>query len=122
MRLFTNKLSQKLKTQCFIPLFIAFLLTIPTSIALGDDAGLNELKEQQQKLQEILDKIGVVREQRAEQKALLEKLSKKMQCNWDLIQDYDDCGKKYNKEKQEQLSCAQKAKEKARGCLSKTDE
>jgi ABC-type phosphate transport system auxiliary subunit len=122
MQLFTNKLFQKLKTQHFIPLFIALLLAISTSATLAGDAAPNELKEQQQKLQEILDKIGDAQEQRAEQKALLERLRQKMQCNWDLIQDYDACDKKYKEQKLEQLSCSQKAKERARGCLSEVGE
>ena len=116
------KISQKSAPQRIIIAIGALLLAIHSSIAFASETESNDLKEQQLKLQEILDKIGEVREQRAEQKVLLEKLSKKMQCNWDLIQDYDACEKKYNEQKQEQLSCAQKAKERARTCLSEIDE
>jgi septal ring factor EnvC (AmiA/AmiB activator) len=122
MQLFTQKLSQKTRTQWCIIVLSTLLLFIPASTVFANDAEPNELKEQQQKLKKILDEIGDVREQRSEQKATLERLSKKMQCNWDLIQDYDACGKKYNEQKQEQLNCAQKAKERARDCLSELGE
>ena len=122
MHLFTLKLSQKLKIQRVVIVLGVLLLSTPMSIAFSADATSNELKEQQQKLQEILGEIEKTRESRAEQKALLEKLSNKMQCNWDLIQDYDACEKKYKEEKQEKLNCAQKAKERARDCLSEIGE
>jgi hypothetical protein len=118
MQLFRQKLSRRLKTHWCIIFLGALLLCVPTSSVFSNDATPDELKEQQLKLQKILDEIGDMREQRSEQKAVLEKLSEKMQCNWDLIQDYDACSKKYKEQKQEQLSCAQKAKERARGCLS----
>lgn len=121
MHLNIQNLSQKLKIQRIIIVLSILLLTTPMSIAFAADATSNELKEQQQKLQELLGEIEKTRESRAEQKALLEKLSNKMQCNWDLIQDYDACEKKYKEEKQEKLSCAQKAKERARDCLSEIE-
>lgn len=114
----TQNLSPKLRIQRVIIVLGALLLAIPTPTVFASDATSNELKEQQQKLQQILGEIEKTRESRTEQRALLEKLRKKMQCNWDLIQDYDACGKKYKKQKQEQLSCAQKAKDRAKGCLS----
>ena len=122
MHLITQKLPSKLKTLLYIIVLGALLLCIPPSTVFASDTELSELKEQQQKLQEILGEISEVREQRAEQKALLEKLSQKMQCNWDLIQDYDACDKKYKDQKQEQLSCAQKAKERASDCLSEIEQ
>ena len=121
MQIIRRTLSQKLKAQRYLVVLGALLFSMSITISFASDADTKELKEQQQKLQQILDEIGVVQEQRAEQKALLEKLSRKMQCNWDLIQDYDACDKKYKEQKQEQLSCAQKAKERASGCLSDID-
>ena len=114
--------SQKLKIQRIIIVLGILLFTTSTSIAFAADETSSELKEQQQKLQELLGEIEKTRESRAEQKALLEKLSKKMQCNWDLIQDYDACEKKYKEDEQEKLSCAQKAKERASDCLSEIGE
>jgi SAM-dependent MidA family methyltransferase len=118
MNLFTQKLPGKLKTLWNTIVLVALLLCVSQASVFASDAELSEIKEQQKKLQEILGEISDVREQRAEQKALLEKLSQKMQCNWDLIQDYDACDKKYNEQKQEKLNCAQKAKERASDCLS----
>ena len=118
----TQNLPQKLKSLRVIIVLGTLLFTIPTSIVFASDASTNELKEQQQKLQKILGEIEKTRESRAEQKALLEKLNKKMQCNWDLIQNYDACSKKYKEQKKEQLSCAQKAKDRAKGCLSELGE
>lgn len=112
-------LPEKLKTQGFFIILGALLITIPVSTALAEN---EELKEQQQKLRQILEEIGDSREQRAEQRAQLEKLNKKMQCNWALIQGYDACDKKYKEQKQEQINCTQQAKEKATECLSEIDE
>ena len=114
--------SQIFKFRRALILLSTFLLIFLASISLAADEISDELEEQKQKLQQILDEIGNVREQRTEQRALLEKLNQKMQCNWSLIQDYDACDKKYKEQKQEQLDCTQKAKEKAAKCLSEIDE
>ncbi|MEE8379672.1 MAG: hypothetical protein V3R49_04805, partial [Gammaproteobacteria bacterium] len=98
------------------------LIAIPASLTWADDttdAGANnQIKEQQQKLQQILEEIGGSRKQRTQQRARLEKLNKKMECNWALIKNYDVCDKEYNEQKQEQLNCVQEAKTKATKCLS----
>ena len=99
-------------------LFGFFTLITPVSTIYASDEATADLKEQQQNLQHLLDEIENVREQRVQQKALLEKLSKKMECNWALIKDYDECDKQYKGQAQEQLTCVSKAKEKARECMS----
>ena len=116
-------LSQMLKFQRTLTLLSTLLLlTVAAPISLASDEKTNELKEQQQKLQQILNEIGDVREQRAEQRVMLENLNKKMQCNWDLIQNYDACDNKYKEQKQEQINCARQAKEKVTECLSEIGE
>lgn len=114
-------LPKKQKIQGLIVVFATLLLTTPVSTALANDAENGELKEQQQKLQQILEEIGNTREQRIEQRAQLEKLNHKMQCSWTLIQAYDACDKKFKEQKEKQLSCAQQAKEEAKKCLSEID-
>ncbi len=114
-------LPKKSGTQGLFILLGTLLLSTPASTTWANDAENDELKEQQQKLQRILDEIGDAREQRTEQRALLEKLNNKMQCNWTLIQAYDSCDKKYKEQKLEQLNCTKQAKEKAKECLSEID-
>ncbi len=115
-------LPRKLRIQGFIITLGILLFTTHASTTWANDAEENDaLKEQQQKLQQILDEIGDAREQRTEQRALLEKLNQKMQCNWTLIQDYDTCDKKHKEQKQGQLNCTQQAKERAKECLSNID-
>lgn len=114
-------LTAKLRTQGLFIILGTLLLTTPTSIAWANDAENDALKEQQQKLQQILEEIGASRDQRAEQRVQLEKLNRKMQCNWTLIQAYDACDKEFKEQKEKQLSCTQQAKEKARECLSEID-
>ena len=111
-------LPKKLKPLGTIIVLGVLMLATPISIALANDAENKELKEQQLKLQRILEEIGDTREQRVKQRAQLEKLNHKMQCNWSLIQAYDACDKEFKEHKQEQLNCTQQAKEKAKECLS----
>jgi nucleoside-specific outer membrane channel protein Tsx len=111
-------LPKKLKTQGILIVLGTLILATPASMALANDAENNELREQQLKLQQILEEIGETREKRVQQRAQLEKLNHKMQCNWTLIQAYDACDEKFKEQKQEQLSCSQQAKEKAKECLS----
>ena len=111
-------LPKKLKPQGILIVLGTLILATSASIALANDTENKELKEQQLKLQQILEEIGETREKRVKQRAQLEKLNHKMQCNWTLIQAYDACDKKFNEQKQEQLNCTQQAKEKAKECLS----
>jgi len=117
--------STNLKIQRLLTLAIFLLIAATATTAWANDAEnnaqSNELNEQQQKLKQILSEIADTREQRTEQKILLEKLNKKMECNWALIKDYDACDKKYKDQKTEQLSCVQKAKSLASECLSEID-
>lgn len=118
MMSFTQTLPKKPITQRALFLLGVFFLTSPISTTWATEEENKELKDQQEKLQGILNEIGDLREQRTEQRALLEKLNGKMQCNWTLIQAYDACDKKYKEQKQEQLSCVQKARDEATKCLS----
>jgi hypothetical protein len=111
-------LPKKLKIRRYLIVLGALMLVIPISTTWANEAENNELKEQQLKLQQILEEIGETREKRVKQRAQLEKLNHKMQCNWALIQAYDACNEKFKEQKQEQLSCSQQAKEKAKECLS----
>ncbi len=111
-------LPEKLKTQGILIVLGTLMLATPASMALANDAENKELKKQQLKLQQILEEIGETREQRIKQRAQLEKLNHKMQCNWALIQAYDACNKEFKEQKQEQLNCTQQAKEKSKECLS----
>ena len=99
--------------------FSIFVFISLGSFAVADESDSSDVVEQQQKLQQLLGKIGEAQEKRAEQRAILEILNKKMECNWSLIQDYGACDKKYEENKLEHLNCATKAKEKARDCLDK---
>ena len=114
-------LPKKLKTQRYLVVLGVLMLAIPISTTWANETENDELKEQQLKLQQILEEIGETREKRVKQRAQLEKLNHKMQCNWTLIQAYDTCNKKFKEQKQEQLNCSQQAKEKAKECLSEQD-
>ena len=121
MRSQMKTLPKKLNPQGILIALGTLMIAISAPMALANDAENKELKEQQLKLQQILEEIGETRENRVKQRAQLENLNRKMQCNWTLIQAYDACDNEYKEQKQEQLNCTKQAKEKAKECLSELD-
>ena len=108
-------------TQYLLTLLAVISLT-PISLAWSASAETEELKAQQQKLRELLDRIGEAQDQRGKQRATIKKLEKQMSCNWGLIQDYDNCEKKYADNLEAHVDCKRDAKEKAIECLSLSSE
>lgn len=94
-------------------LMICLLLTVTNSVA-GE---MDDLKQQQQRLQQLLNDIKSSEQQRERQKAVLERLQKQMECNWNLIQSYEVCEQLYQQSPQELLNCTTKAKDNAAKCL-----
>jgi septal ring factor EnvC (AmiA/AmiB activator) len=103
-------------------IFLIVFLLCPFGLAWSDTTGTEDLKAQQQKLKELLDRIEEAQDQRSQQRDMLRKLEKKMSCNMELIQDYDDCEKKYKDNLEEHVNCKHEAKKKAAECISSSDE
>ena len=61
MRSQMKTLPKKLKTQGILIALGTLMIAIPASMALANDAENKELKEQQLKLQQILEEIGLVK-------------------------------------------------------------
>jgi cell division septum initiation protein DivIVA len=95
-------------------LMICLLLSVANSAA--DE--MDDLKQQQQHLQQLLDDVKKSEQQRDQQKAILERLEKQMECNWTLIQSYETCEQLYPRASQELLDCTAKAKANAAKCLA----
>ncbi len=98
-----------------MPLLLA---SFPLASAGETDTGTQ--KNQQQKLQTLLDKIGESQEQRDQQKYTLDKLDQQMECNWELIRGYDACEEIHKKNLEEHLNCKQIVQKNAVECLSRT--
>lgn len=94
----------------------------PVGLAWSDSTDTEDLRTQQQKLKELLDRIGEAQEQRGQQREMLKKLEKRMSCNWKLIQDYDDCEKKFRDNLEAHVNCKHEAKKKAAECISSSNE
>ena len=109
-----------LKTYLAIFLIIVFL--IPAGNAWSENSNTEELRAQQQQLKELLDRIGEAQDQRGKQREMLIKLEKQMSCNWELIQDYDNCELKHKDNLEEHVNCKREAKKKAAECLSSAAE
>lgn len=94
----------------------------PVGFAWSTSTDTEELRSQQQKLKELLDRIGEAQDQRKEQRTMLRKLEKQMSCNWELIQDYDVCEKNHKDHLEEHINCKREAKKKAVDCISTSAE
>ncbi|WP_455218301.1 hypothetical protein [Kaarinaea lacus] len=101
---------------------LASILLFTCNTALSASTETEELRVQQQKLKELLDRIGEAQDKRGKQYATLKKLERQMACNWGLIQDYDDCEKQHANNIEAHLNCKQAAKKKAIDCLSSSAE
>jgi uncharacterized membrane-anchored protein YhcB (DUF1043 family) len=99
-----------------------YLLTIALLLIAANSAAaeMDELKQQQQRLQQLLDDVKKSEQQRDQQKAVLERLEKQMECNWTLIQSYEVCEQLYSHASQELLDCTAKAKTNAINCVAPT--
>ena len=103
-----------------VPVLVMMVLTITLFplTARADDKELQDIKEQQLKLKQLVDQISKLQDERKEQKAKLEKLNTQMQCNWTLLKAYDACEKDNRDNLQGQIGCKLKAKDEAKNCLS----
>lgn len=102
--------------------FLLIFLLSPIHSAWSEDSDVEELKAQQQKLRELLDRIGETQDLRGKQRDTLRKLEKQMSCNWELINDYDSCEEKHRQDLEAHIKCKQKAKAKATECLTSVTE
>jgi len=109
-------------TRKTIKKYLIFLLALvflnPVTIAWSDDTDTETLRTQQQKLRQLLDRIGETQEQNEQQKDTIKKLEKKMSCNWELLQAYEACEKNIKDNLEAQINCKQEARKKATKCLS----
>jgi len=96
-------------------LMLTLLLTVTTSLA-GEMVDLTQLKQEQQRLQQLLDDVRNSEQQRDQQKAVLDRLQQQLECNWTLIQSYEVCEQLYQHAPQELLDCTHKAKANAMKC------
>lgn len=97
-------------------LTLTLLITVTNSMA-GE---MDELKQQQQRLQQLLDDVKKTEQQRDQQKAVLDRLQQQMDCNWTLIQSYEVCEQLYQQQPEELLECIRKAKANAIKCMAPT--
>jgi len=91
-----------------LPLFL--VLTANTAIADGlakDKKTLENLQMELEQKQEALDK----------QKKAVKALEKKLECNYNLLQSYNQCEEKHEKNSEEYLKCMEKAKTSNAGCM-----
>jgi len=102
-------------------LLLALAVLNPVTLTWSDDTDTELLKSQQHKLRELLDRIGEAQEKSEQQKDMINKLEKKMSCNWGLLQDYEACEKKYKDSLEAHVNCKYEAKKKAAECLSLPD-
>jgi cell division protein FtsB len=107
-----------------VPVLVMMVLTITLFplTARADDKELQDIKEQQLKLKQLVDQISKLQDERKEQKAKLEKLNTQMQCNWTLLKAYDACEKDNRDNLQVQIDCKLKAKNEAKNCLSSIED
>lgn len=95
-------------------LTLTLLFIAATSLA-GE---MDDLKQQQQRLQQLLDDVKKSEQQRDRQKAVIERLQRQLECNWTLIQSYGICEQLYQNAPQGLLDCTRKAKANAMNCLA----
>ena len=90
---------------------LPLLLVIASSTAFADSLAkdkkrLENLQLELEQKQEALDK----------QKEAVKAMEKKLECNYNLLQAYNQCEEKHEKNSEEYLNCMQKAKTVNTGC------
>jgi hypothetical protein len=85
------------------------VISINTAMAdntAKDQSRLENLKKELEQKQESLDK----------QKKAVKALEKKLECNYNLLQAYNQCEEKHEKNSDDYLKCMEKAKTSNAGC------
>jgi septal ring factor EnvC (AmiA/AmiB activator) len=91
---------------------LPFVLVITASAAVADNLAkdkktLENLQMELEQKQEALDK----------QKKAVKALEKKLECNYNLLQAYNQCEEKHEKNSEEYPKCMEKAKTSNAGCM-----
>ncbi|WP_455208452.1 hypothetical protein [Kaarinaea lacus] len=95
-----------------IKYILPLLLVITSNAVMADNLAkdkkrLENLEMELEQKQEALDK----------QKEAVKALEKKLECNYNLLQAYNQCEEKHEKNSDEYLKCMQKAKTTNSGCM-----
>jgi hypothetical protein len=97
--------------------FTTILLTLLAGSGWASDRNTDALPEQQQ-LQQLLDEIDKNRQERAQHRAMLQRLEQQQVCNWSLIQEYEACKQHHSTSPPDHLLCTRQAKDTAAACLA----
>jgi len=91
-----------------LPLVLVFTAGAAVADNLSKDKKtLNNLQKELEQKQEALDK----------QKKAVKALEKKLECNYNLLQAYNQCEEKHEKNSDEYVKCMGKAKNTNAGCM-----
>ncbi len=74
----------------------------------------------EQALRQLLEDIDEHEQYNDRQRAALQRMEHRMECNWTLIRSYETCTQLYQNEPQNHLACVNKAKENTTRCLANT--
>lgn len=78
----------------------------------------NFLDKQKLKLKALREALDQASQQRHQHNERLEALKHRLDCNWSLIQAYENCELRHQGDPDGQLRCQQQAKEDAAACLA----
>ena len=96
-----------------LTLSIAFLFTTAfiSGLAVADN-----LAKDKKRLENLQVELEQKKEALQKQKEAVKAMEKKLECNYNLLQAYNQCEEKHQKDSDEYVSCMEKAKSSSDGC------